>query len=93
MSEENDVEFDLLARVAEWVQATPDAVAVDAGDFQISYRALDLRAAAVAQALCDAGCKTGSLAAVWMEDRAALVSVRVHRYTWAFRLCAVRART
>lgn len=75
MSEENDVEFDLLARVAEWVQATPDAVAVDAGNFQISYRALDLRAAAVAHALCDAGCKTGSLAAVWMEDRTALVSV------------------
>ncbi len=28
-----------------------------------------------------------------LARRAALVSVRVHRYAWAFRLCAVRART
>lgn len=72
---EHDLEFDLLARVAEWVEAKPDAVAVDAGDFQISYRALDRHAAAVAHALCDAGCIVGDLAAVWIKDRAALVSV------------------
>ncbi len=67
--------FDVLAQVAQWVRATPDAVAVDAGDRRISYRELDRRAAAVAQALGHAGCTAGSLVAVWIADRATLVGV------------------
>ena len=67
--------FDVLAQVAQWVRATPDAVAVDAGDRRIGYRELDRRAAAVAQALRDAGCTAGSLVAVWIADRATLAWV------------------
>ena len=75
MTREAGVELDLLARIAQWARVQPDTVAVDAREVQVSYRALDRQAGAVSLALRDAGCVPGDRVAVWVKDRAALVSV------------------
>lgn len=74
-SEDADADFDLLARIAEQSSVRADAVAIDAGDVQISYGALARRAAAMSKALLGAGSRAGDLVAVWVTDRATLVSV------------------
>src|SRR6185503_11173974 len=66
---------DVLAQVAEQARAQANAVAIDAGNIQVSYAALAGRVATVAESLNDAGCKPGDLIATWVTDRAALVSV------------------
>lgn len=63
----------LLARVAAWAEATPDAIAIDAGATQVTYRALARHAVAVARALGHAGVGPGGPVAVRVASRSALV--------------------
>jgi amino acid adenylation domain-containing protein len=60
--------------ISSQIELTPDAVAVEAGDSNLTYRQLDDRAAAIASRLMEAGAGTGSVVAVLLDRTPDLVA-------------------
>ena len=60
--------------ISSQVERAPDAVAVEVGDSNLTYRQLDDRAAAIASRLMEAGAGTGSVVAVLLDRTPDLVA-------------------